>query len=120
MINHLAKSVLKLLIVLFLFGFLWFVTTSCDPTILLRIENHFNRTVTVLVNDDLQGSVPATSKETFNTASIPYRPDAPWAPTSGKYLIEAKTKQGEDVYSKEFTWQELDDMDWTIVIPATP
>jgi hypothetical protein len=43
-----------------------------------------------------------------------------------KFLIEAKIKTGEAglygiygevVYLEGFTWQELDDMDWTIVIP---
>jgi hypothetical protein len=41
----------------------------------------------------------------------------PWGDGDFKYLIEAKTEDGEVVYSEEFTWQELDDMDWTIVIP---
>ena len=35
-----------------------------------------------------------------------------------KFLIEAKTKpkDGEVVYSERFTWQELHDMDWKVVI----
>jgi predicted nucleotidyltransferase len=88
---------------------------GCEPSILLRVENQSDSDITVLINGDLIGSVPPATQETFNTMEIPFRPDVPEAPED--YLIEAKTSKGEVVYSEQFTWQELHDMDWMIVIP---
>ena len=117
MIKKTVRSTLGLLLIFILASSVLCFSTGCDRFILLRVENHSNDRVTVFVNNDLQGSVPAKSKQTFNTASIPNRPDVPWAPASGKYLIEAKTPGGKVIYSNEFTWHELDDIDWKIIIP---
>jgi len=38
-------------------------------------------------------------------------------PQFEKYSIEAKNAQGEVVYSENFTWHELHDIDWKVVIP---
>jgi hypothetical protein len=88
---------------------------GCDPSILLRVENQSDSDITLFINEKAFGKMQAMEQETFNTALIPYHPDAPWA--SEDYLIEAKTSQGDVIYSEKFTWQELHDMDWTIVIP---
>ncbi len=37
-----------------------------------------------------------------------------------KYPVEAVTETGEVVFSRVFTWDELHDMNWTIVIPPPP
>ena len=115
--SYLSKKRLILLAISILLGTVVFTALSCDRFTLLRVENQSHSDVTIFVNKDLQGSVNAKEHETFNTSSIPNRPDAPDAPVSGKYLIEAKTREGVLVYSKEFTWQELRDLKWTIVIP---
>jgi len=36
-----------------------------------------------------------------------------------EFLIEAKKESGEVVYSESLTWQELDDMNWKIVMPPS-
>ena len=36
-----------------------------------------------------------------------------------RYSIEAKNTQGEVVYSKEFTFEEMEEMDWKVVIPPS-
>ena len=37
-----------------------------------------------------------------------------------KYAVAAVTETNEVVFSRVFTWDELDDMDWIIVIPPPP
>ena len=88
--------------------------TSCEPTILFRVENQYHGSITVFINEKELGSIQATEPKTFSTLLIPFRPDVPEAPKD--YLIEAKTGKGEVIYSKRFTWQELHDMGWQIVI----
>ena len=91
---------------------------GCDPPVLLHVENQSDSNITIFINESASGTVQAMEQKTFSVVEIPYHPDAYWAPED--YLIEAKTSRGEVLYSKRFTWQELHDMEWTIVIPPSP
>jgi hypothetical protein len=88
---------------------------GCERTILLHVDNQSDSDITLFINEKVSTIVQATEQKTVNTTLIPYHPDAPWA--SDDYLIEAKTSKDKVIYSERFTWQELHDMDWTIVIP---
>jgi hypothetical protein len=89
-----------------------------DPGSYLTIDNRTDITLSIFIDELPTIDVPPQEKERFGTIIIHPNPDFS---DDHKYLIEAKTKDGEVVYSEEFTWQELDDMDWKIVItsPAT-
>jgi hypothetical protein len=86
-----------------------------DPTVGLSVNNQTDQTVKFFISGLPQVYVLPGEIKKFGTMQIPPYSDV--APADQKYLIEAKTEDGEVVYSEEFTWQELDDMDWTIVIP---
>ena len=117
--HHLTRSRQILLVTLMLACVLFpFTHTGCKPTILLRVENQSDSNITVFINEKTLGRMQAKEQVTFNTLLIPFRPDMPEAPED--YLIEAKTSSGEVIYSERFTWQELKDRNWEIVIPPSP
>ena len=87
-----------------------------DPGVEICVDNRTDQTLSIFITELYEYDVPPRKVVRFGTMEIS-DPDLPWA--LDKYLIEAKTKQGEVVYSEEFTWQELDDMDWTIVISSS-
>jgi hypothetical protein len=111
-----SSSLFLSAVLLLTLALLLLAATGCDPGVFLRFENQYDQPVTVFLNELLMGDVMAGEKESIGTIRIhPSRPDI----GPEKYLIEAKTAQGDVVYSKEFTWYELRDMDWTIVIPPS-
>jgi hypothetical protein len=87
-----------------------------DPGSYLTIDNQTDLTLGIFIDELPTIDVPPHERERFSTIIIHPNPDFS---DDHKYLIEAKTEDGEVVYSEEFTWQELDDMDWTIVIPPS-
>jgi hypothetical protein len=94
---------------------------TCDPAVWIEFNNQTDQTLSIFIDGSAsQGDVLPGETLRTGTMSIWGSPDPPWGDGDYKYLIEAKTKDGEVVYSEEFTWQELDDMDWTIVIPPPP
>ena len=60
------------------------------------------------------GPIPAGKIDSFFNYSIP--PGRKLGERVGKYVITALTDKNEIVYQHAFTWTELDDMDWTVVI----
>ena len=93
--------------------------TSCwgDPGTWIRVNNLTDQTLVIFIDELQEADIPPGELE-FSTTGIWPEPNPPWGTEDYQYLIEAKTKKGEVVYSEEFTWQELDDMDWIIVIPS--
>jgi hypothetical protein len=117
-IHYLTRSRQILLVTLILACVLFpFTYMGCEPNILFHVENQSDSNINVLINGDYIGSVSPAAQETFNIVEIPFRPDVPEAPED--YLIEAKTSEDEILYSERFTWQELHDMNWTVVIPPS-
>ena len=86
-----------------------------DPTVDLSVNNQTDQTVKIFISGLPQVYVPPGKVEKFATMQI--LPYSDLSPPDHKYLIEAKTEDGEVVLSEEFTWQELEEIDWTIVIP---
>jgi hypothetical protein len=114
--SYIARRRQLLLIILSTVLLLFSLATSgCDPGVELYVHNQTNHLVKMFICELPQVTVPPGKLERFATMEIPPKPDLP--PAREKYLIEAKDEQGEVVYSREFTWQELDDMDWKITIP---
>ena len=86
-----------------------------EPGSLLAIDNQTNETLAIFIEKLHEVDIPPGEVLKFRTTLIIPSPD--FYPAEKKFPIEAKTKQGEMIYSENFTWQELDDMGWTIVIP---
>jgi len=98
--------------VILLSGCIW-----ADPGSFIKIENYSGIAVTIYIEGLNHGEVQAGETEEIGTLEIWPNKPKPGFPEDHKYLIEAKTKEGEVIYSEGFTWYEIDDMDWTIVIP---
>ncbi|MBN1188242.1 MAG: hypothetical protein JXA46_00670 [Dehalococcoidales bacterium] len=78
------------------------------------IENKTYQTITISINhDQLSAKMKPSEKRDFLTGAIPPS-DAPWAPKT--YLFEAKNEQGQIIYSKEFTLEELEEIKYEIVV----
>jgi hypothetical protein len=90
---------------------------TCDPAVWIEFNNKTDYTLSIYIGGAYQDDVSPGQTLRFATMDIWGDDSPPWGDEDFRYLIEAKTKDGEVVYSEEFTWQELDDMDWTIVIP---
>jgi len=108
----------KLILILIFFSFQLFslfLTIGCEKNTVLNVENYSSETVEVLINGNKQGILDPGEHVTINTSSIPVEP--PSGDRSRKYLVEAKEPLGKVIYSQEFTWQELHNMKWKIVIP---
>ena len=101
---------------IFLCTILFLLLTGCwgDPGTSVKVDNQTDQTIGIFIDGLHEVDVSSGELEEFVTINI-YPKDI--YPADKKLLIDAKTEQGEVVYSKEFTWQELDDMDWKIVIP---
>jgi hypothetical protein len=92
---------------------------TCDPAVWIKINNQTDQTVGIFIMGVYQNDVSPGEVRRIGTMEIWGDDSPPWGDGNFLYLIEAKTDDGEVVYSEEFTWQELDDMDWTIVIPPS-
>jgi hypothetical protein len=116
--RYMAKRRQILLAILSVISLLFLLMSSgCDPVKWFRVDNQTDQTVSIYITGVYQNDVASGEIRRIGTLQIPPKPGLP---PHSPYLVEAKTKDGKVVYSKEFTWQELDDMDWTIVIPPPP
>jgi hypothetical protein len=112
----LMKKQRFILVILLTLTFLFILTSCGDSGVLLYINNKTDQTLSIYITGVYQNDVPPGVETRTGTMQIPPEPDL--QPVRDKYLIEAKTKAGELVYSKEFTWNELNDLDWKVVIPS--
>ena len=98
---------------------LLFLLTGCwgDPGTRIRVNNLTDQTLVIFIDELQEADIPPGEIVAYDTTLI--QPKNIY-PADKKFLIEAKTKEGEVIYSQEFTWQELDDMDWKVVIPPSP
>jgi hypothetical protein len=108
------KNINTVIISLALF-FVSITVCSCDPGgTPFSIENKTDQTIIIYINNDqLNTKLKPSVKKDFLSRTIPPS-DAPWAPKT--YLFEAKNEQGQIVYSKEFTRDELENIKYKIVI----
>ena len=83
------------------------VGQACDPEVPLQIENRTDTVLSIYTEGIYDGQVePNNSIKIKNLAAI-----------HSYYLIEAKDSKGEVVYSRKFSFTELNDADWKVVIP---
>lgn len=109
------KNINIVIISLVLF-FVSITICSCgaDQGTPFSIENKTDQIITISINNSpLSTKLKPSEKKDFLDATIPPS-DAPWAPKT--YLFKAKNEQGQIVYSKEFTRDELENIKYKIVI----
>lgn len=87
-----------------------------DPGVSITVVNETDDLVSIYVDGWLEYSVPPRASKEFTTIAI--SPINVYSENK-EFLIEAKTKSGDIIYSKKFSWQELHDMNWKIVIPPS-
>ena len=106
MLRRGIKGLLSLGIV-FLSSVVLLVGGACsEPAVPLQIENRTDTVLTIYVQGVYDGEVEPNS-------SIKVK----YLGATGYYLIEAKNSEGEIVYSRQFSFTELNDADWKVVIP---
>jgi len=108
MSNIVLRRLLVSLPVLLLTLLLMFVTNGCEPAAPISVENRTDQTLTVWINDYEIGEV--ATGETVANESI--------SVVLSKYLIEAKDKSGNLVFSREVPGLEVRSGGVLIVIEA--
>jgi hypothetical protein len=81
------------------------LTIACDPAKQLTFENATNSAVTVRVNDRLRGLIPPGQAKSFSTPN-----------NKGNRRVLAVDEQGNIRLDKNFTWQELEEVAFRLVI----
>ena len=77
------------------------------------MNNLTDQTLIIFIDELQEYDIPSGKVLAFDTTLI-YPKNI--YPVDKKFLIEAKKESGEVIYSESLTWQELDDMNWKIVI----
>ncbi len=91
---------------LLLLFFLALFVSACDPAVPLQIENQTDMVLTAYVEGKKIGDVePNTSIKVKDLSA-----------TFSYILIEAKNSEGEVIYSRKFSFHELNAADWKVVI----
>jgi len=107
-----SKLSLVLFSMVLLIGIMLPVLTACDPTYEIEIENGAEQVVTIYYDFGRRGHprsvVDVEPDELINTIDF-------WIADS-YCQIDAENEEGELIFSKEYFWTELRDMDWTVVI----
>jgi len=107
------KKNIKLLLVLLLIYIVTLITVACEPVAPIRIQNRTDQTLSVYIKWNNKeyyiGDVASGSEITNSNSKILY---------FGSFPIEAKDKQGDVVWAKEYPIDQLKDkMRWIIIIP---
>jgi hypothetical protein len=104
------KEVAKYPIIILIIGLVIVLIPGCSlwgsPTRDLSIINKTNQTLKVYVNDYFVGEATPNEKIVREDVGIDI----------GKYLVVAKSINGKEKYSKEYTTGELFDIKWQIEI----
>ena len=85
------------------------VGQACDPAVPLQIENRTDMVLTAYVEGKIIGDVEPNNSIKVKDLSA----------TFSYILIEAKSSEGEVIYSRKFSLYELVDADWKVVIWPT-
>ena len=110
------------------------IAVGCDPELPITYENRTSSTVWIdldIVSPEFTGPytpqekiwdlgpIPPGESRTFEYMSIP--DDRELGEHIGKYVISAIVKEGEDtvgtvIWQRIYTWTELYDMGWKVII----
>ena len=105
------KILLNTIFLIWLLGLIATTSIACERPAPIRVVNQTDQTLTIFITKQKIGEV-GPGAEISNQNSL--------VPAGGikEYLIEAKNAQGNSVYSRSFTFDQLSrDMNWRVVIP---
>ena len=88
------------------------ILTACEPSFKIKIENNTEQALTIYYDVCRTGVL--VSLGDLEPGEHIYTPNF-WL-NDGYYQIDAKTVDSEVIFSKEFSWFELRDMDCEVVI----
>jgi hypothetical protein len=83
------------------------LSIGCEPFAPIRIQNKTRQLLSIFINDTQIGDVQPGAEVRNKILLL----------SAGKYNIEAKDIQGNVVYSKQFTYEEMKKINWKVVIP---
>ena len=98
------QSPLPVMLVSLLIGLVAFSNLACDPSHPVTYDNRTNKPVTVFLNDAFSASLEPMQKKTFDIIAF------------SEATFEARESDGHVIYSETFTWEELKEAGWRIVI----
>jgi len=101
-----ANNVILLLTSVLLIMVLLLVGQACDPAVPLQIENQTDMVLTAYIGGKRIGDVEPNNRIKVKDLSA----------TFSYILIEAKNSEGEVVYSRKSSFNQLHDADWKVVI----
>jgi hypothetical protein len=110
--KHKSKVLLVLFSLVLLVGSMLPVLTACKTIYTIRIENGTEQILTIYY--DVGGTGYFVTLGDVKPDEHIYTPD--FNIDFGYCQIDAKNVESEIVFSREYDWWELDDMDWTVVI----
>jgi hypothetical protein len=96
--KNLVLKILKLLLITA------FSLTACEPGVTIQIQNNTDETLSIFIYGYEGDVAPGETIETSNT----------WI--ENRYNIEGKNPQGEIVYERSITYEEMEKTEWKVVI----
>ena len=109
------RSLLAAVPISLLIGLVAFFSLACDPSHPVTYENRTDMVVEVFINGKFSASLEPMKKEKFELIEF------------DEVTFEARDSDGRVIYSETFTWEELKQAGWRIVIeepassrPAAP
>ena len=105
--KHRINISILLLTLVFLIGVLLPMGTACEPDLPLEIENRTDMALTIYLKDNKVGTVEPNSSAKIKGITG----------TLSEWHIKAKNSQGEVIFSRIFTFAELYESDYKVVIP---
>ena len=97
-------AIIMILLIITLYTF-----TACEPIAPIRIQNNTPEQLSIFIDDESIGDV-APGEEIRNELII----------VNIRYRIEAKDEEGNLLYYKTFTLDEMvDELDWKVLIPES-
>jgi hypothetical protein len=102
------KLLVVIVIVLISIGVLVTTNIACEGKLPVQIINQTDQNLTVFINNQKIGDVKPNEKIKNKVLSATFR----------EYVLEAKNFQGEVIFSKTYTFDQLSrDLNWIIIIP---
>lgn len=81
------------------------VVISCEPALTIKVDNHTDQRLIIYLDGHSIFNVEPTDTGQHRIQA-----------SSGYYIIEAKNFEGKIFYSKRYTWDELRDANYKILI----
>jgi hypothetical protein len=99
-----ARRLLTAMAVSLLIGLAAFSSLACDPSHAVTYDNRTSRSVTIFMNGEFNLSLGPMEKKTGDEIEF------------SEATFEARDSDGRVIYSETFTWEQLKEAGWRIVI----